>query len=106
MVARRLIGRTPYKNGIRSKQQVTHQKRRQDLVQLCVGTRLQQTYGLKLHLVDGLADRLIGEPSADGLDSLLCAIQAAWSWTRRAANFGIPCSADPLAGWILDPRLH
>ena len=45
------------------------------------------------------------DPSGDHLDSLICAIQAAWAWRNRNDNFGAPSSTDTLEGWIADPML-
>ena len=42
-----------------------------------------------------------GRSSADALDAVICAIQAAWAWERRAANYGIPTDIDPCEGWIV-----
>jgi hypothetical protein len=40
------------------------------------------------------------------LDALVCAIQAAWAWTRRDHGFGLPEHVDPLEGWIADPHVR
>jgi len=106
LVVQRLLGRLPYKNDARSKQTETLHARRRELLRQCRSARLRDAYGLELHLAKGLAGRLIDDPSADGLDSVLCAIQAAWGCSQRAANYGIPANADPLEGWILDPSLR
>ena len=50
-------------------------------------------------------ERFVDEPSADALDSLLCAVQAAWAHTRRDEDWGVPPECDPNEGWILDPGL-
>lgn len=50
---------------------------------------------------------LADDPSGDGLDALLCAIQAAWGYTERDHDFGAPASGyDRLEGWICDPALQ
>ena len=42
----------------------------------------------------------------DVLDSVLCAIQAAWAFGERERGWGVPMGAlDPLEGWIVDPGL-
>jgi hypothetical protein len=46
---------------------------------------------------------LADDPSGDSLDALLCAVQAAWSWTQRRNNYGEPEGSDTLEGWIADP---
>ncbi len=50
-----------------------------------------------------LATELVGDPTADLLDAVLAAVQAAWAWGRRAHGYGIPPEADPAEGWIVDP---
>jgi len=35
----------------------------------------------------------------------LCAIQAAWAWTKREDGYGEPNPVDPLEGWIADPTI-
>jgi hypothetical protein len=49
---------------------------------------------------------IIDDPTGDQLDALLCAVQAAWAWSKRDANYGIPSTADPLEGWIVDESLY
>ncbi|MES9967114.1 MAG: hypothetical protein ABW074_07580, partial [Sedimenticola sp.] len=48
---------------------------------------------------------LVDDPKGDGLDALLCAVQAAWAWSRRDRGYGIPDDVDRLEGWITDPAL-
>jgi hypothetical protein len=50
-------------------------------------------------------DEFVRDPSADALDSLLCAVQAAWAHERRDEGYGVPSECDPDEGWILDPAL-
>jgi len=56
-------------------------------------------------LDDGWRDDLLEDPSADTLDSLLCAVQAAWSYCRRNNGWGVPEDCDRDEGWIVDPHL-
>lgn len=41
------------------------------------------------------------DASGDWLDAVLCAMQAAWGWERRADNFGLPGTIDACEGWIV-----
>jgi hypothetical protein len=41
------------------------------------------------------------DASGDTIDAVLCAVQAAWAWKRRASNFGLPTKIDPVEGWIV-----
>ena len=53
----------------------------------------------------GIEKVLVRDPAADALDSVLCAVQAAWAYSRREEDWGIPPECDPNEGWILDPAL-
>lgn len=69
-------------------------------------------YGLTLDVGD-FGEPCVNDPKSDVLDSVLCAVQAAWAHTQRTANFGIPSIEDELLkktlileGWIVDPALQ
>lgn len=47
-----------------------------------------------------LREKLL-HPSGDWLDAVLCAMQAAWGYKRRAKGYGLPRKIDPVEGWIL-----
>jgi hypothetical protein len=68
--------------------------------------RLRELYGFSVKLNDVQAQRCIEEPGADVLDSVLCAVQAAWAYENREENYGIPAECDPLEGWITDPEMR
>lgn len=53
------------------------------------------------HVVSDCLD----DPKGDKLDAVLCAMQAAWSWSQRQARYGVPNDCDLLEGWIVDPCL-
>ncbi len=99
VLARRLIGRRSYKQDSRAKQTETQYQARRDLLEAIRGNGVLQSHGLTVDAPDWLAD----DPGGDQLDALLCAIQAAWSWTQRDDHFGAPSDCDPLEGWIADP---
>lgn len=101
VLARRLIGRRSYKSDTRKRQTpALHDARREILDTLRRGA-VADTHGVTVEAPDGLAD----DPKGDALDALLCAVQAAWAWTRREAGFGMPVGTDPLEGWIAEPGL-
>ena len=50
-------------------------------------------------------EEFVSDPSADALDSLLCAVQAAWAYEKRYEGYGVPPECDPDEGLILDPAL-
>lgn len=105
VVARRFLGRSGYKNDDRGKQTAEQQKARRTLVSGLESDALKDDYGFTVALGAAWRERLVLEPAADTLDSLLCAVQAAWAYTRRDLDYGVPDECDPDEGWILDPRL-
>lgn len=92
VLARHLIGRRSYKSDTKSKQTTDHYAARQAIL-------------AKLTTVDA-TDEITLDPTGDQLDALLCAVQAAWAWSKREQNYGIPSMADPLEGWIVDESLY
>jgi hypothetical protein len=55
--------------------------------------------GVRVVFAPGLRGPCVEDSTADTLDAVLCAVQAAWAWRRRHANFGLPADMDPLEGW-------
>lgn len=100
-LARALIGRRSYKQDAKAKQTGQQAKTRKDLLEALIGEAAQSLYGLSVNAPAGLTR----DPGGDHLDALLCAVQAAWAWTRRNEGFGAPDDLDPLEGWIADPGL-
>jgi hypothetical protein len=105
LAARRLIGRESYKSERASKNTRARLRARAAILHAVRAPALEQAYGFTLRLPGALSEALAAEPSADGLDAVLCAVQAAWAWTRRDAGYGVPRGADALEGWIVDPAL-
>ena len=103
VVARALLGRRSYK---RDGEPDTPERRaaRETLIAGLESPALRERYGFGVRLGEGWKEDLVGDPSADALDSLLCAIQAAWSYTRRNHGWGVPKDCDRDEGWIVDPR--
>jgi predicted RNase H-like nuclease len=62
---------------------------------------LEPVFGFRIIAPATLADN----PKGDQFDALLCAIQAAWAWSRCDERYGAPETVDPLEGWIADPTL-
>jgi hypothetical protein len=101
VMARALVGRAGYKNDTREKQTAAHSQMRHAIVDQILNGKVEAIYGLRVEAGRSLAD----DPSGDRLDALLCAIQAAWAWTRRDTGYGAPHDVDALEGWIADPSL-
>jgi hypothetical protein len=102
LLARRLIGRRSYKNDAAGKRTADHYCARCHMLNAILGGALTSSYGL--HVRSDLD--LVSDPTGDRLDSLLCAIQAAWAWSKRDSGFGAPDNIDALEGWIADPALR
>ncbi|MGI9049185.1 MAG: DUF429 domain-containing protein [Rubrobacteraceae bacterium] len=105
VVTRRFLGRRSYKSDERKKQTGAQRSARGELLAGLQSPVLEEAYGFRI-LIDGeWRERFVREPAADSLDSLLCAVQAAWSYTKKDEGWGIPSECDPNEGWILDPTL-
>ena len=105
VVARRFLGRRGYKSDDRKKQTGARRSAREELLAGLESPALEETYGFRILMDETWRERFIREPAADSLDSLLCAVQAAWSYTKRDERWGVPPECDPSEGWILDPAL-
>jgi hypothetical protein len=104
VVARRFLGRTAYK---RDAVPDTSERRsaREMLVTGLASPSLKQVYGFTVEMDDHWREEFVADPSADALDSLLCAVQAAWAYLERDESFGVPPECDTDEGWIVDPAL-
>jgi hypothetical protein len=104
VVARRFLGRTAYKrDGIPD----TPERRsaRETLLAGLESAVLREVYGFAVKMDARWREELVSDPSADALDSLLCAVQAAWAYEKRDEGYGVSPECDPDEGWILDPAL-
>ena len=105
VVARRFLAKRSYKSDERKKQTGEHEAAREELVAGLGTGVLEGAYGFTVAVDAAWRERLVRDPMADELDSLLCAVQAAWAYTRRDEGWGIPEECDRDEGWILDPKL-
>jgi len=104
VVARRFLGRTAYK---RDAVPDTPERKlaRETLLASLKSTTLKQIYGFTVEMDDHWKEEFVADPSADALDSLLCAVQATWAYLKRDDHYGVPPECDPDEGWIVDPSL-
>jgi Protein of unknown function (DUF429) len=104
VVARRFLGRTAYK---RDAVPDTPERRsaRELLVSGLRSTTLERFYGFTVEMDNRWREEFVADPSADALDSLLCAVQAAWAYLKRDDHYGVPPECDTDEGWIVDPAL-
>jgi hypothetical protein len=104
VVARRFLGRAAYKrDGVPD----TPERRsaRETLLAGLESDVLREIYGFTVEMDVRWREEFARDPSADALDSLLCAVQAAWAYEKRDEGYGVPPECDPDEGWILDPAL-
>ncbi len=105
VVARRFLAKRGYKSDERKKQTGAHTEAREELVAGLGSEVLKEAYGFTVEVDEAWREKLVADPMADELDSLLCAVQAAWSYTKRDEGWGVPEECDRDEGWILDPKL-
>ena len=105
VVARRFLGRRSYKSDERKKQTPVQRAAREELIAVLESATLREAYGFVVKMDEAWREELVQEPMADTLDSLLCAVQAAWAYTQRDEGWGVPEECDRNEGWILDPQL-
>jgi len=112
MVARKFIGRTPYKTDQRRLATKAMSDARTQLLRAISNTSttnveptILNQYQLCVTISTKLQQQCIDDHTADQLDSVLCAIQAAWAWTQRDNRFGCPQDVDRCEGWIYDPAV-
>ncbi len=96
--AARQIVKGSYKNDAPAKQTPQRKREREAMVAALVSTG--NPFGFALSACPRTLNSLVRDASGDRLDAVLCAMQAAWAWQRRARNFGLPSKIDSLEGWI------
>lgn len=99
MLARELLGRRSYKNDDPRRDDAGRREARATLVSRL--RRGDHRLAIPVTLDEAQVDALVAESSADSLDAVICAVQAAWGWQRRDRRYGLPDAIDPLEGWIV-----
>ena len=99
LLARKQLGiRASYKSDTRSEHTPA---RRQIRVEIMRALKAGRPLGISIMLFRALEKRIVDDGSGDLLDAVICAVQAAWGWRRRGANYGLPADAPAGEGWIL-----
>jgi hypothetical protein len=106
LIARQLAPRQGYKYEKNAKvsndQKTVKDFARQEMIQKVAANLLASEFGFKVDL-NGFQQALYEDSTGDRLDAFLCAIQAAWAYTRRNQYFGIPETEEAGEGWITVP---
>lgn len=95
-MARQLIGNTPYKTDTKAKQTPEKAQARNLLFKALIAPDTAARLGFTVKADPKLAK----DPSGDHLDALLCAVQAAYAWSLKSDNYGMPLAVDPIEGRI------
>lgn len=99
LLARKQLGiRASYKSDTRSEHTPS---RRQARAQIVRALKRGQPLGIVLGLAKRLETQVLEDGTGDLLDAVICAVQAAWAWRKRRANYGLPADAPAGEGWIL-----
>ena len=99
LLARKQLGiRNSYKSDTRREHTPARKAARGQIVRALKAGR---PLDVRLRLEKSLERRLVNDGSGDLLDAVICAAQAAWGWTRRNSNYGLPAGAAPAEGWIV-----
>jgi hypothetical protein len=99
LLARRQLGlRASYKSDTRRSHTPGRKAVRSAIVRAMKAGR---PLDIRVELEKGLERLLVNDGSGDSLDAVICAAQAAWGWTRRGSNFGLPALGGPAEGWIV-----
>jgi hypothetical protein len=94
----RQIVKGSYKNDAPAKQTPQRTRARKAIVAALIST--DNPFGFAMSASQRTLNSLVRDASGDRLDAVLCALQAAWAWQRRADSYGLPSRIDPLEGWI------
>ena len=99
LLARKQLGiRASYKSDTRSEHTPA---RRRTRAQIVAALKKGRPLGISILSSRSLENRIIDDGSGDLLDAVICAVQAAWGWRKRATNYGLPADAPAGEGWIL-----
>ncbi len=109
LVARSCIGNKPYKSDNPKTDSASMTQQRQQIVDTISAidgnnSAFLSTYKIRVQMPPELKSECTNDQSGDFLDSVLCAIQAAWSYSWKDRNYCIPANANILEGWICDPQ--
>jgi hypothetical protein len=110
LVALCCVGKESYKSDEKKRQTSELRAVRQRIVGALnathdTGVSLLRRYGITVSLPVQVAAEMVDDGTGDTLDAVLCALQAAWAYSRRESDWGMNWNCDPLEGWIADPSI-
>ncbi len=100
VIARRIVGRQPYKNDKRPDPE--HALTRERILRECGGGGVLADYGLRLRVPGPIREDVIADATGDRLDAVLCCVQAAW-WHRAGRDSPPVDDTAAVEGVIADP---
>ena len=99
LLVRKQLGiRESYKSDTRREHTPARRAARRTVVQALKAGR---PLGILCVIESKLEREVIADGSGDLLDAVICATQAAWGWTRRSSNYGLPADTPAGEGWIV-----
>ncbi|QPJ65890.1 MAG: DUF429 domain-containing protein [Candidatus Nitrohelix vancouverensis] len=103
LVARRFAGKYKSGSGAHASE---FEDSRKAILKGIVSEEFSQEFGFSTVVDQEIVIKALEDARGDVLDSILCAVQAAWGYSRK--GYGIPNASHPMIqseGWIIDPRL-
>jgi hypothetical protein len=97
-------GVNKYKDGPIN-EKMERKRARGSLIRWLLKSEPDVSYGFCINLSSSVVIDCEEDSNGDTLDSVLCAVQAAWAYLQRKRNYGIPLDCNRLEGWIADPSL-
>jgi len=101
-----LFGKKPKYKADDKKRQTSDRRRNRARIITALQSTAPSRYGFAVGLSPSQGADMVNDGTGDTLDALLCAVQAAWAYSMRDRDWGIPAHADPVEGWIVDPALY
>lgn len=105
LVAEKAVGTIRYKSETHSPNNLGLYEVRRSILEWLASQEALNIYGFKVKMGDPLFTGCLDDNKGDKLDAVLCAVQAAWAWTKRQDRFGVPEDCDLIEGWIIDPSM-
>lgn len=106
VLARRFAGK--YKGASKVHTQSELQDSRKAILKGISSYEFSDEFGFQVEVGEEIMIKALEDSNGDVLDSVLCAVQAAWAFQNKKKNYGMPDFSHSVVsseGWIVDPRL-